>query len=218
MAIDTISSLTTLGQASSDNSNIAGDFDAFLQILTTQLQNQNPLDPLDTNQFTQQLVQFAGVEQSIKQNENLEALIQMSAASTATAATSFIGKKVMIQSTVQTLEDGKAEWSYYSSGQATGATYTIRDEDGNTVWTETKDVRSGRNPYVWNGRDNDGNRVDDGDYSLTIEATDENGDTMQISVEVSVVIDGVDYSGNEPVLLVGDQGVPLSQVTAVLGV
>jgi flagellar basal-body rod modification protein FlgD len=217
MAIDTISSLTTLGQASADNTNIAGDFDAFLQILTSQLQNQNPLDPLDTNQFTQQLVQFAGVEQSIKQNENLEALIQMSAASTATAATSFIGKKVMIQSTVQSLEDGKAEWSYYSDGQANGATYTIRDDDGNVVWTETKDVQAGRNAYVWNGRDNDGNLVDDGKYSLTIEALDETGDPLEISVEVAVTIDGIDFSGEEPILLVGEEGVPLSQVRAVLG-
>jgi flagellar basal-body rod modification protein FlgD len=217
MAIDAISGLTAVGQASNDKSGIADNFDAFLSILTTQLQNQNPLDPLDTNQFTQQLVQFAGVEQSIKQNKNLESLIQMSAANTATAAAGFIGKKVMIQSATQTLADGKAEWSYYSSGAATGGTFTVRDETGNVVWKETKDIDAGRNAFVWNGRNNDGDKVQDGKYTLTVEGTDDNGDALNVSVEVAVTIDGVDFSGDEPVLLVGDQGVPLSQVRAVLG-
>lgn len=217
MTIDIVSGLATIGQSSTDTSALAGDFDSFLTILTTQLQNQNPLDPLDTNQFTEQLVQFASVEQSIKSNENLEALIQLSAANTATAATTFVGKKVMIQSTTQTLEDGKAEWSFYSSGAASDATFTIRDEDGNTVWTETKDISSGRDTYKWAGYDSDGNKVDDGEYQLTIEGTDADGNAVSINVEVSVTIDGVDFSGDEPVLLVGDSGVPLSAVTAVMG-
>ncbi len=218
MAIDAISGLQTIGQSAYDNGTIADNFDSFLQILTTQLQNQNPLDPLDTNQFTQQLVQFADVEQSIKANKNLEALIQMSAANTATAATGFLGKRVMIQSATQTLADGKAEWSYYASGAATGGTFTVRDETGKIVWTETKDIDAGRNSFVWNGRDDDGNIVQDGKYSLTVEGTNDDGDAISVSVEVAVTIDGIDFSGEEPILLAGDQGVPLSMVRAVLGV
>jgi len=211
------STTATSSGSSSALNKLSGNFDTFLQLLTTQLKNQNPLDPLDTNQFTQQLVQFADVEQSIKQNKNLESLIQMSAANNATAAASFIGKKVMIQSASQTLEDGKANWSYFAKGSATGGTFTVRDEAGNVVWTETKDIDSGRNEYVWNGHDNNGDKVQDGKYTLTIEGADENGDAVDVSVEVAVTIDGVDFSGTEPVLLVGDVGVPLSQVTAVLG-
>jgi flagellar basal-body rod modification protein FlgD len=201
-----------------DRAGIADNFDAFLQMLTTQLQNQNPLDPLDTNQFTQQLVQFSGVEQSIKTNENLEALIQVSAANIATAATSFIGKKVMIQSTTTNLKDGAAEWSYAAGSGATNATFTVRDEAGNVVWTEDKAISGGRDTFKWNGFDDDGNKLDDGRYTLTVEATDAEGETVATAIEVSVVIDGVDFSGTEPVLLVGDEGIPLSQVTAVLGV
>ena len=218
MAIDAISGLQSVGQSAYDSGGIADNFDAFLQILTTQLQNQNPLDPLDTNQFTQQLVQFADVEQSIKSNKNLEALIQMSAASTATAATSFIGKKVMIQSVTQTLENSRAEWSYYAGGAADGASFTVRDEAGNIVWTETKDIAAGRNSYVWNGRDDSGNIVPDGKYTLAVEGSDTDGNPVEVHVEVAVTIDGIDFSGPEPVLLVGDEGVPLSQVRAVLGI
>ena len=65
---------------------LAGNFDTFLQLLTTQLQNQNPLDPLDTNQFTQQLVEFASVEQQVNMNTNLQTLISMQQTSEATSA------------------------------------------------------------------------------------------------------------------------------------
>ena len=64
---------------------LADNFQTFLTLLTTQLQNQNPLDPLDTNQFTQQLVQFAGVEQQLKMNDTLATLLTLNQASTATA-------------------------------------------------------------------------------------------------------------------------------------
>lgn len=217
MALDAISNLNIYGQASADRALIADNFDTFLSLLTTQLQNQNPLDPLDTNQFTQQLVQFSEVEQSIKSNENLEALLQVSAANIATAATSFIGKKVMIQSTTTDLKDSNAEWSYATGSGATNAKFTVRDEAGNVVWSEQKDVAAGRNTYAWKGFDNDGNQLDDGQYTLTIEATNSEGDEVATAIEVSVMIDGVDFSGTEPILLVGDKGVPLSQVTAVLG-
>lgn len=216
--LNAVSSLNTIGQAGYDSAQIAGNFNTFLQLLTTQLRNQNPLDPLDTNQFTQQLVQFAGVEQSIKTNQNLELMIQLAAANTATAATSFIGKKVMIQSATQTLEGESAKWSYVSGSDATAATFTVRDEQGNIVWEETKDLLRGRNDYVWNGHDNDGNVVQEGKYTLTIEATDADGKVVPVAIEVSVKIDGVDFSGSEPVLLAGDEGIPLSQVTAVLGI
>ncbi len=217
MALDAISNVTSLGRATADRGMIAEDFDTFLQLLTTQLQNQNPLDPLDTNQFTQQLVQFSEVEQSIKANENLESLLEISAANIATAATSFIGKKVMIQSTTTDLTDGKAKWDFIAGSGATTATFTVRNEAGDVVWSEDKSIEHGRDTFKWNGFDKDGNQLGDGRYSLTIDAKDADGEAVATAVEVSVMIDGVDFSGVEPVLLVGDEGVPLSHVTAVLG-
>src|SRR6476620_1092951 len=75
-------------------SGIANNFDQFLSLLTTQLKNQSPLDPLDTNQFTAQLVQFAGVEQQLKTNETLTSLLGLNSANTATAAVGFIGSTI----------------------------------------------------------------------------------------------------------------------------
>src|SRR2546430_16214955 len=72
----------------------AGNFDTFLTLLTTQLQNQNPLDPLDTNQFTQQLVQFAGVEQQLKSNDQLKSLVELEKSAQSTQALVYVGNTV----------------------------------------------------------------------------------------------------------------------------
>src|SRR6187401_67414 len=94
-----------------DNVEIASNFTTFLQLLTTQLKNQNPLDPLDTNQFTQQLVQFAQVEQQMKQNSQLATLISIEQSAQASVAMSYVGQKVVIDGSTQQLTEGKATWS-----------------------------------------------------------------------------------------------------------
>src|SRR4051812_4190748 len=91
---------------------LAGNFDTFLQLLTTQLKNQNPLDPLDTNQFTQQLVQFAQVEQQMKQNDSLSTLISLEKATQTTAALGFLGSDVVVDGDTAKLTNGQAKWSF----------------------------------------------------------------------------------------------------------
>src|SRR5437868_8553161 len=93
------------------NPGIASNFTAFLQLLTTQLKNQNPLDPLDTNQFTQQLVQFAQVEQQLKQNDQLSSLIAIQKTTQATQALNFVGSKVVVDGTTSALQEGSATWT-----------------------------------------------------------------------------------------------------------
>ena len=78
---------------------IAGNFQSFLQLLTTQLQNQNPLDPLDTNQFTQQLVEFAGVQQQLNTNSSLSTLVSLQQTAQSTQALSFVGKNAVVKAT-----------------------------------------------------------------------------------------------------------------------
>src|ERR671913_1389478 len=116
---------------------IAENFEAFLLLLTTQLKNQNPLDPLDTNQFTQQLVQFASVEQQIKSNDTLNALLTSSRSSIVSTASGFVGMQVTADGATTRLADGKAEWRLNVARAAT-ATIAIRDRDGNVLATDTK--------------------------------------------------------------------------------
>src|SRR6187397_2106289 len=95
-----------------DNVEIASNFTTFLQLLTTQLRNQNPLDPLDTNQFTQQLVQFSSVEQELNINKQLSTLVSLQQTAQSTAALSYVGKSVTVDSSTPQLTNGQAQWSF----------------------------------------------------------------------------------------------------------
>src|SRR6266702_8407028 len=100
------SSSSSLG--STTGATLAGNFQTFLTLRTTQRQNQNPLDPLDTNQFTQQLVQFAGVEQQLKSNDQLKSLIDIEKSAQATQALGFVGKTAVVDGTTATMTSSSA--------------------------------------------------------------------------------------------------------------
>src|SRR5215213_10519401 len=115
-----------------NKASLAQNFDTFLSLLTTQLQNQNPLEPLDTNQFTQQLVQFAQVEQQLRSNDQLETLVALQKSTQASAALDFVGKTVVISGATTHLgTDGTTVWTFSSPKPAT-ASVTIRDSTGQT--------------------------------------------------------------------------------------
>jgi flagellar basal-body rod modification protein FlgD len=173
------------------------------------------LEPLDTNEFTQQLVQFSEVEQAIKQTEQLEAIARVSAAAAATNAVSFIGKGVSVASSSTELSNGEAEWRFFAQDTASTATFTIRDSSDQIVWTGERSVTQGEGSFQWDGRNNNGQPVPGGNYSLTIDARDENNAAIGVDVVVDAVIDGVDFAGDEPVLMVGDLRILLSDVKSV---
>jgi flagellar basal-body rod modification protein FlgD len=215
MTVSSVGSSSASALASS-RSTIAGNFDTFLQLLTTQLKNQNPLDPLDTNQFTQQLVQFSSVEQQLKTNEFLSSLVQANANSINSNAVTYIGKTVGASGTRSELANGKAVWNF-SLPEAANVTVTIKDSDGNVVYTETGDLAQGNGTFTWDGKDSAGNIKPDGTYSITMTGTNGEGKNVSISTQTSGVVTGVDFTGSEPVLLIGANGarVNLSGVTSV---
>jgi flagellar basal-body rod modification protein FlgD len=201
-------------RSAADRTTIAQNFDAFLLLLTTQLKNQNPLEPLDTNQFTQQLVQFASVEQQIKSNDTLNALLTSSKASIVSTASSFVGMNVAADGATTRLTDGKAEWRLNAPRAASG-TITIRDKDGNVVATETKPLTAGQQTYSWNGRTSTGVQAPPGDYTITVTGRDVAGQGVAIKSEITGRVDSVDMTGNEPVLVIGGVRVPLSSVKSI---
>ena len=213
--INPFSALSSLGQAANDRTAIAEDFDTFLSLLTTQLQHQNPLDPLDMNQFTQQLVQFTEVEQSVKLNQNLEQLVQLSAANTITNAVGYIGKEVTTNGTQATFQNGRASWVYTLAADSPEATFTVLDSDGIPVFTDTTSVSAGTGAFVWDGRTDTGRIAPDGTYSLQILAVDENGTAINAWTAISGIVEGVDMSGDEPVLLVGGQRIRLEDIGSI---
>lgn len=210
------SPLTSIAQSNSDGKSITGDFNTFLSLLTTQLKNQNPLDPIDTNDFTQQLVQFSAVEQAIKTNQNLENLTKLSAASAITGAVTYIGKQVTAAGTSAQLSKGSANWDYQITGKSSAATFTVLDENGKQVYSETQSNPDQSGTYTWNGQRNDGTTAPEGGtYKLQILASDGNGTSLDVSTSFSGIVEGVDLQSSEPVLIVDGKRLKLTEITSV---
>ena len=215
MAISGVSG-TNSSQTAASRATIADNFDTFLTILTTQLKNQNPLDPMDTNQFTQQLVQFTGVEQQLKTNEFLETLMLSSQNTAKSDAVSYIGKEVTSSGRTGELTDANAVyWAYSANANAANATITIRDANGQTVYQQTGPLESGPGTFRWDGMGSDGNLKPNGVYTIDIKGKDANGKDVKISTASIGIVTAVDFTGDIPVLTVGSRRVTITDVTDV---
>ncbi|MGD9920112.1 MAG: flagellar hook assembly protein FlgD [Pseudorhodoplanes sp.] len=197
------------------NDTLASNFTTFLQLLTTQLKNQNPLDPLDTNQFTQQLVQFAQVEQQLKSNTQLETLVSLQKTAQSTQALGFVGHTVAIDGQTSRLTSDGAGWSFNSPKPAS-ATINILNSAGATVFTGSYSLNSGIQNFVWDGRNNSGVKQPDGDYTLSITAKDAAGQGVAVSTEIQGVVDSVDLSKSPPTLSVNNTDHALDKIKRVV--
>ncbi len=197
-------------------SQLSGNFDTFLKLLTTQLQNQDPMSPMDSNQFTQELVEFSGVEQQINTNDNLKTLISLAQGQSTANAVSYLGKTVTITNGDAPLQNGQANWTYALGNASSSTTLTITDSTGKVVFTTNGETTAGQHAFSWNGEDNNGNSLPDGTYKLAVTATASDGSAIDSAVASTGVVSEVDLSNSEPQLLIGNMEVPVSAVTAVL--
>ena len=205
------------GSSSSSNTgqSIAGNFQTFLTLLTTQLQNQNPLDPLDTNQFTQQLVEFAGVEQQLKTNDSLQTLVTAQQTAQATQALEFVGKTAIVAGSTTALSNSKATWELNVPSTST-ISISIANSAGQTVYSGNFSANAGNNqPFTWNGQGNDGTQWPDGLYTLTATAPDGSGNTVSIATQVGGTVSAVDLTQSPPLLSINGQSYTISQVKAI---
>ena len=198
-----------------DTTMIASNFTTFLQLLTTQLKNQNPLDPLDTNQFTQQLVQFAQVEQQMKSNTQLQTLISLQQSAQSTAALGYVGSTVVVDGSNGVLSNGNATWNLNVSKPA-AATITIQDSTGQTVYSGTASLQPGGQPFVWNGTGSNGKQWPDGIYKLTAIASDASKQSVPVSIELQGPVDSVDLTQNPPLLSIGGQTYTMDKIKRIL--
>lgn len=210
-------SSTTQAVTVAGSQEIAGNFDTFLQLLTTQLQHQDPLSPLDTNQFTEQLVEFASVEQQINENSNLQTLISLQQTSQATQAMQFIGSNVTIDSSTAALSNATntpASWTLNSPSPAT-ANITVTSASGQVAYTGTTTLSSGNQTYTWNGKGNNNVTWPDGNYTIAVTATGANGSAVTVSSQVQGTVTAVDASKNPPQVVVGGQSYPISSIQSI---
>jgi flagellar basal-body rod modification protein FlgD len=211
------SSSSSASLSGTTGATLAGNFQTFLTLLTTQLQNQNPLDPLDTNQFTSQLVQFASVEQQLKTNDQLTTLVSLQQTAQSTQALTFVGKTAVVDGSTAALSNSSATWDINVPTNS-NVNLTITNSTGQTVFTGSYQVNAGNNqPFTWNGKGNDGTQWPDGQYKLTATAADSAGNSVAVGTQIQGVVSSVDLTQSPPLLTINGQTYTVSQIKSITG-
>ncbi len=213
MEIPGLASSTATSGSARAGASIAETFDNFLTLLTTQLKNQDPLDPVSSSEFTEQLVQFTNVEQNIATNKHLENILSLSRAQLTAAAASYLGRTIEADgNTTHHLAGDAAHWTYEVEGAANAIVLTITDANGRLVRTAGGDTTLGKRSFVWDGNDDAGNAAPEGAYRLTVTARGAEAEELPARIGVIGRVDGVETADGETRLMIGEAAIPLSNV------
>jgi len=215
--------LSTLGAApqqstsaaTSATAQLTQNFDTFLTLLTAQLRNQDPLEPLNTESFTEQLVQFASVEQSIQTNQNLEALIALQSASASERALAMVGRIASVEADIAALTPDGARWNYTLPRDAADISVQIFDERGALVAELDGPTSAGAHEILWDGRTIDGSIAPPGAYRLQIEAAGDDDTPITPAIFSRGVVDAVVFDAGVPQIEIAGQRFALDLVTRI---
>lgn len=187
---------------------IGADFNMFLKLLTTQMQNQDPLSPMDSTQYTQQLAQYSQVEQTVQQTSTLKEILARLSTQDMSQASGFIGKDAVFSSAVAGLGDRPASWNYATSQPIVSGTATITNASGAAVFTRALSDVDASGTISWDGTLADGTRAPKGAYTLAIKGVDAAGTPMTATVNSRGIVSQV--SAANGALSLGVNGVPMS--------
>ena len=225
MTVSSVPATTPPTTASSESSqavnnglaSVADNFQTFLTLLTTQLKNQDPLSPLDTNQFTQQLTQMTGVEQQLLSNQLLQQLVTQNQGSGITGGVGLIGKTVTASDATATLENGAATWEFQPASAPASVTASVFDSSNNLVWTgPLTPSGAGAQAFTWNGKNQAGvQQANGGVYSLQVTATDASGVSIPVINTLQGTATGVAEVNGQTMVSIGQVQVPISAISAV---
>jgi len=199
----------TLGQGAK----LAEDFDDFLTLLTTQLQNQDPLAPMDSTEFTNQLVQFSQVEQQINLNQKIDNLVQLQLANVSSIGLGYVGLDVSYVSAEVDFDGSSPETIRYSfAAEPVTAKVNIYNEAGEAVYTGDVPKGAGANSFVWDGKDKAGQPVPEGTYTVSIDAFDNDENLIETQTVVNGRVRGIETQNGVIFVLVGDRAVSISSI------
>jgi flagellar basal-body rod modification protein FlgD len=202
--------------AARDRIGLADDFDSFLRLLTTQLKNQDPLAPLDANQFTQQLVQFSAVEQAIKTNDALGQLLSVMRGDQIARSVDYLGAEVEAEGqTIQLGEGDPARVHYRLDQSAAQVRIEIYDAAGRLVASQQGATGPGSHSLDWNGRSQNGAPLPAGLYRVEVAASDTAGQAVPVTTTIRGVVDGVEIDGDRLMLSIDGVLMPLDSITSI---
>lgn len=199
------------GAAAKSQTKLAEDFDQFLTLLTTQLQYQDPLDPMDSGEFTDQLVSFTQVEQTITTNKNLELLINQTKNAAMSNAVGYLGNEVTIETDRAGLRNGTAKWEYGLETNAEEVTVTVQDSQGKVLFEGMGDNRAGLHDFIWDAPTS----TPDGIYQLTIVAKTANGTDIQAAIFSKGTVEAIEILSGDVHLSVNGILTAASNIQAV---
>jgi flagellar basal-body rod modification protein FlgD len=215
-AINGTTTATPKTIAKTDAQKATDTYNQFLTLLTTQLQHQDPTAPLDTNQFTQQLVQFSQVEQQLKGNAKLDSIIaNTGSTSQISSLLGYVGLNATINSAQGVLANGSAIWTVTAPSAADNADVSISDSSGRKIANYKQTLRAGDQKITWDGLDSGGNKVPDGIYSIAVAGTNSAGTSFTATSKISTQISGIDSSSGVATLIAGGLSFKPEQVVAV---
>jgi flagellar basal-body rod modification protein FlgD len=215
-AASSLSSAST-GSAANALNSLTSNFNDFLQLLMTQLQNQDPTAPMDSTQFTAELVQFAGVQQQVDTNSNLQQLIELTQGEETLQGSAMVGKSVDLNATTLPLQNGTGTIDYTAIAANEAVQITITDNAGKEVRTVNVDSsQKGTNSWTWNGQNDSGSQVPDGVYNVGVQGgVGQSVSAMPFTVMGTVT--GVISNSGTIALQVGSLTTPLSSIASVTG-
>jgi flagellar basal-body rod modification protein FlgD len=199
--------------AGSTKRGIGADFNMFLKLLVTQMQNQDPLNPMDSTQYTQQLAQYSQVEQTVQQTGTLKDILARLSTQDMSQAAGFIGKEAVFSSSVSGLGSKPASWAYTADRALTTGTATVSDASGATVFTQAIEPSGATGNFSWDGVLADGTKAPNGPYTLSIKGVDAAGAAAAVAISSTGTV--TDVSAKNGVLSLGVNGVSMSIDTLV---
>jgi flagellar basal-body rod modification protein FlgD len=188
---------------------LAGNFTDFLSLLTTQLQNQDPTSPMDTSQFTSQLVQFTGVAEQINTNQTLTQLLTATVSQQLTQASSLVGQQVTFTGGTLPLQNSTAKVDFQTTG-AEPVQVAVSDASGNVVQTATVNAVAGANTWTWNGTGPNGTTLPDGAYTVAVT----NAGTA-VPFQAVGTVTGAEQANQSVQLMFGSTAVPFGNVVSL---
>ena len=205
--VNAINGYTQTGTSttSSASQTLSADMNTFLTLLTTQLKYQDPLDPMDTAEITNQLVQYSSVEQAIQTNSKLDTLISMTTSNLGAQAVSYIGKVAQVLGDVMPLENGIAKAAYTLDKDVKSVSVVVKDMSGNIVYSGGGETTAGTHEFTWDGKDANGNQLEDGAYQIVVRAEVANGEAAaNVTTTIFGRVTGVASDSNGVYIGLGD--------------
>lgn len=216
-SISNTTNTATTQRSPGTTTGLGADFSTFLTLLTTQLRNQDPTNAMDAKEMTQQLVQFAGVEQQIKVNTNLERLLAVEQGNQLVSAAPLMGRLVEVDSDRLSLQGGQAQLRLPAAGEATRAQINVLDSAGRVL--RGAEVALGATPanWSWDGKDADARQMSDGAYGFTITGLRADGTPTTLSAGVVARATAVERRDGEVRLNLGALAVNFDKVRGLTG-